>query len=88
MGWPHHIWVGRPNSPTLDVPLGALDTPLVAKHIGLVDPNPPPPLGGQEEVQDSCKAQMLDIEGLQGLDDIFTPMQNIIKLYEIFFGYV
>lgn len=54
--------LGAPISPIPDVPLGVVDTHHVAQQIGSLDPNPPPPLGGQEQHQDAHEAQMLDVE--------------------------
>lgn len=63
---------GAPMSPILDVPLGVVDTPPVAQRMGSPDPNPPPPLGGQEQHQDAREVQMLIVEARKFFV-IFSP---------------
>ena len=62
-----------PISPALEVCPTVVDAILITMQFGSPDPNQPPPVGIQEQHQDASYAWMIDVEGPQGLGDIFTP---------------
>lgn len=68
-----------PISPALEVCPHIVDATLIITQFGSLNPNLPPLLGIQEQHHDASKAQMIDVEGLQGLGDILLPTQLMIK---------